>query len=200
MSKAEARALLTLPSDAEVYLFLGQIRPYKNLPVLIDAFRKNPAQNAYLIIAGHAPDPGYRHRIRELAQSDKRVICSMEFVETDHIQHFMRAADVVVLPYQEILNSGSAILALSYERPVVGPRIGSLAELEQVFGSTWVHVYSGELSAEVLTEAMAQAKAMGNTHVEQLHTAMEQLSWSRVAKLTASAYRLVLAGQRLSKG
>ena len=43
------------------------------------------------------------------------------FVPDGEVQHYLLAADAVVLPFKEILTSGSAMLALSFGRPVVAP-------------------------------------------------------------------------------
>jgi beta-1,4-mannosyltransferase len=56
----------------------------------------------------------------------------------------------VVLPYRDILNSGSSLLALSRNRPVLAPRLGSLPEMQAHVGKDWLHLYDGALSAEVL--------------------------------------------------
>jgi beta-1,4-mannosyltransferase len=53
----------------------------------------------------------------------------------------MRAADLIALPYKEILNSGSAILALSFDRPILVPAAGALAELSE--WSAYTRVSSG---------------------------------------------------------
>jgi len=51
------------------------------------------------------------------------------FIDDAELQFFIRAADAVVLPFRDVLTSGSAILALSFGRPVVAPRIGNLVEI-----------------------------------------------------------------------
>jgi glycosyltransferase involved in cell wall biosynthesis len=41
---------------------------------------------------------------------------------------FLGAADFVVLPYREVHMSGSCVLAISYGRPVIAPRMGLIPE------------------------------------------------------------------------
>jgi beta-1,4-mannosyltransferase len=45
------------------------------------------------------------------------------------MQLYLNACDVVVLPYRSILNSAVAMLAFTFQRPVVAPRAGCLEEL-----------------------------------------------------------------------
>jgi len=41
----------------------------------------------------------------------------------------MNACDVVVFPYQEILTSGAVILAMSFGRACVAPRLGCIQDV-----------------------------------------------------------------------
>src|SRR3546814_10110494 len=65
-------------------------------------------------------------------------VCSSDLI-TDE-------ADAVVLPYRDIVNSGSALLALSRFRPVIAPRLGSLIELQGQVGEDWLWLYDGPLT------------------------------------------------------
>jgi hypothetical protein len=64
-------------------------------------------------------------------------------------------SDAVVLPYRDILNSGSAIFALSRSRPVLAPRLGSLIELQAQVGFEWIYLYDGNLTVNVLEDFLA---------------------------------------------
>ena len=54
---------------------------------------------------------------------------------------FFSAADLVVLPFSDIMHSGSAILALSFNKPVLVPARGALPELQTRVGAAWVQTY-----------------------------------------------------------
>src|SRR3546814_12732881 len=60
VTKADARADLGLEPDARVVLFLGQLRPYKNVPALLRAFRRLPDEKLRLVIAGLPANPAVR--------------------------------------------------------------------------------------------------------------------------------------------
>ena len=64
-----------------------------------------------------------------------------------------------MLPYRQVTNSGSAVLALSARRPILGPRMGSLPEVQQLVGEDWVRLYEGSLSHTHLAEAIGWAAA-----------------------------------------
>ena len=53
----------------------------------------------------------------------------------DDVQDYLRAADIVVLPYTESSNSFVALLALSFDRPILAPGIGAFPELAAIVGT-----------------------------------------------------------------
>jgi beta-1,4-mannosyltransferase len=115
-------------------------------------------------------------------------------VDRDRVQYFLRAADLVVLPYTEILNSGSALLALSFDRPILVPAIGAIPELYELAGGDWVRLYEGELTPELLSDAMRWAKQRSPDEFE--HAPLDALDWNRLARLTLEAFRSVCDEQR----
>ncbi len=187
LSRAEARARLALPPDGPVIVSLGQIRPYKNLPHLISTFRHLPEPAARLLIAGKASDLGLVGELRTAAEGDARVRLDLAFIAPEVVQVYLRAADLVVLPYTEILNSGSAILALSFARPVLVPSQGAMQELARDMGPEWVRTYSGALRPHTLTEALRWAEATPRDPVRLF----PGMSWDRIAQQTLFAYRVL---------
>ena len=74
------------------------------------------------------------------------------------IASWLRAADLVVLPYRAIQNSGSAMLALSADRPVVVPALGAMRELQAAVGEDWVRCYEGDFDADELERSIRWAR------------------------------------------
>jgi glycosyltransferase involved in cell wall biosynthesis len=128
VSRAAAREKLGLSEGDYVFLFLGLCKPYKNLEGLIAAFRRMP-EGAKLVIAGRFQSRAYQAAIEAaLAGLGRRVVFHPRYVADEELQIYLRACDAVVLPYTEILTSGSAMLALSFGKPVVAPAIGFLKD------------------------------------------------------------------------
>src|SRR5579862_4192192 len=126
IGRDEARTRLGLAKDDFVFLFAGLCKPYKNLQLLISEFEKLPGRPV-LVIAGAFQDPAYQAAIQAAAErSSARILLRPGFVSQADMQIYMRACDVVVAPYAEVLTSGTAILALSFGRPVVAPAVGYL--------------------------------------------------------------------------
>ncbi|WP_051261482.1 glycosyltransferase [Desulfovibrio inopinatus] len=130
MGRDEARRKLELDQSALVFLFFGQIRGYKGLDELVEAFSQTVgSQNtAFLIIAGK-PVGIDENNIIELAQRYPNIGLVLDYIPDDEIQVFFNAADFVVLPYKKVLTSGSIYLALSYGVPVIAPARGLLSEV-----------------------------------------------------------------------
>ena len=145
VSREGARRRLGLEPDERVLLTLGQIRPYKGLDRLLD-FVDGPGAadpRLRLLVAGslvrHPDGPALRERLAAMP----RVVAHPSRVRDDEMQVWLRAADLAVLPYVNVLNSGSFLLAESFGLPVVAPRVGALAAYD---GSAHARLFDdGEL-------------------------------------------------------
>lgn len=188
-STVDARAELGIGSKSQVLLFFGRIRNYKNLPLLIESFSRLTG-DVTLCIAGCPDSADVTRKITTLATHDSRIHLHLRDIADDRVQHFFRAADLVVLPYREILNSGTAMLALSFARPVLVPDLGAMSELRCMFGAEWVRAYSGPLTPLHLAESLNWAR----TSSRSLRPALELVDWSTLAKQTLHAYSEIVGG------
>jgi glycosyltransferase involved in cell wall biosynthesis len=128
VSVQEARDRLDLSGAGCVFLYFGQIRPYKGLGRLLEAFEEADLPGARLVIAGRPKGSRYAERIAERARADARIHLSIGYVPDDEVQLYLKAADAVVLPYERSLTSGAAVLAMSFGRAVVMPAMGCAVE------------------------------------------------------------------------
>jgi glycosyltransferase involved in cell wall biosynthesis len=126
LTKSEACGLLDITQYDRVLLFFGMIRPYKQVPTLIEIFSKLPAQSTCLIIAGKPLQTELREQIRRIGAENPNILLNLRYIPEDEIPILFAAADFVILPYDRVFNSGAAILAMGQSTPVVAPRKGSL--------------------------------------------------------------------------
>lgn len=127
--RSVARSQLGLSDSEFVFLFIGSCNRYKNLQGLIQAFEQLDGDPT-LVIAGKFQDAGYESEIREaVARSSSRIVLRPGFVPDEDLQIYFRACNAVTTPYHRSLSSGSAILAMSFGRPVIAPRMGGLKNL-----------------------------------------------------------------------
>ena len=185
VSRAEARTQLRLPADSRIAAFVGHIRPYKNVPHLIQVFRQIPEDRARLLIAGEPNDSAVREELLKTAGTDTRVLMVLRLIRDEELQIYLRAADLVVLPFTDILNSGSALLALSFDRPILVPRMGAVADLERQLGPQWVRAYSGALTPGHLARTLEDAHDCPLGRCEGIN----RFGWESLGQETWDAFR-----------
>lgn len=191
VGRREARSKLGLSDQDIVFLYVGQIRSYKNVPALIEAFRGLNSPQVRLVIAGRPHGNQLTHAIENAMHGDPRILPYLRFVPDEELQLFMNAADLVVLPYQEILNSGSALMALSFGKPILVPNRGVMAELQATFGDNNVITYDGEFTSASLANVLEKFSAEPAEGDSLIQRVTEELAWGRIGEATVSFYRQV---------
>lgn len=134
---------------------IGNVRRYKNPEALAAAVARTA--DAELRIAGECREPALAQALEAVASP--RVALDLAYQSDDDLERAVEAADAVVQPYREILNSGSVLYALSRRRPVMAPRMGSLEELQAQVGRDWLWLYDGDFSDAVLCDFLVWLRA-----------------------------------------
>ena len=197
--KDEARRALDLPAEVPVVLFVGRIRPYKNVARLVKVFREMDApERAHLVVAGNPASEALRRRIEAAAAGAERVRLALRFIPEAGLPAYLAAADLVALPYRDVLHSGSALLALSFDRPVLVPGRGAMSELQAQVGPRWVQTFAGESSnaetKQLTSEALRDALRWALRVKRPARAPLGALGWDQVATQTVEAYHVVARG------
>lgn len=121
-----ARQAVGLPAERIIFGFIGNVRPYKNVPLLIEAFCRLPRGIAALLLAGKQQPTLDLSGIEPEARAE--MVINDTVIEEEVLPLHLAACDAVVLPFGHILTSGSLMLALSLETPVIVPAVDSLLE------------------------------------------------------------------------
>lgn len=135
MTPAQARSKLGISAEAKVILFFGNIGEYKGLEYLVSGFQQLASKDSsyHLIIAG-SPRQGseeYLDGIRETighSSYSERVIQRIAYIPDEDTELYFKAADVLVLPYTYVFQSGVLFLGYSFGLPVIATDVGSLEE------------------------------------------------------------------------
>jgi glycosyltransferase involved in cell wall biosynthesis len=184
---AAARSGLGLDRDDEVVLFFGYIREYKGLDLLLEAWpavrEARPA--ARLLIAGD-PVRLAAQRRDDLAAWATRLgaVSRFEYIPFDDVSRYFGAADVLVMPYRHISQSGVLYLALSLGVPVVATEVGALPEvLDDGVSALLVPPESPDALAAALIRVLGdrglrERLARGGERVAEEH------SWPAIARRT----------------
>jgi beta-1,4-mannosyltransferase len=178
-----SRESLGIPARATVFLAFGLIRAYKGIDLLIEEFMRLGCSDTHLIVAGYVSKAQLKQRIVELSGSVSNIHCILRRTDDDELVKLLQLSDIVVLPYRQITNSGSALLALSAGRPILGPRMGSLPEVRQLVGEDWVRLYEGQFSHSHLAEAIAWAAT------PRRPPRMKPFAWPDIARQTLGFYK-----------
>jgi beta-1,4-mannosyltransferase len=150
------------PSVPGRLLYFGLIRPYKGLEGLIEGFRAvGPWRSAgmTLRIVGNPSTAELRARIEGACSTDERISALLEYVDDETLAREIGQAELVVLPFRHMHNSGSLVLALSLDRPVLVPRNDVNAALAEEVGPGWIHMYDGDPDETALLSALKQASS-----------------------------------------
>lgn len=99
-------------------LHFGQIRPYKGVEELIDAYRELSGA-ALLDIAGKPLDAPYAGELMARVAGVDGVDLKLGFIPDVQLWALLKRCTMVVLPFRAVWNSGSILLALSARCPVL---------------------------------------------------------------------------------
>lgn len=187
VDRRTARHRFGLQAEHFVYLFFGNVRPYKGLEKLLATFCALPGQHLRLLIGAKVYNEYGDRFVEQARQADPRIIVApSRFFANEEFQHFFNAADVTVLPFVDVLTSGSAITALGFGMPLITPAVGCLPEVvDQTMG-----VLYDQQQPEALATAM---RAVQQRDLAPLRQAAYQralaLDWGQIGRLTLEAYR-----------
>lgn len=187
VSRREARRRLGLENRHRVVLFIGAIKPYKNVPSLIRTFARVRGEDLRLVVAGEPSSEALRAEVISAAANDDRVQLHLNLVKDEDLQVFLGAADLVVLPFRGIMNSGSVFLALSFGRPVLVPDKGAMRELRSILGPAFISIYDGEIEPASIERAL---NSLPDRQAERdlAETLRRTCGWSEIAERTLAFY------------
>lgn len=164
--------------------YFGLIRRYKAVDTLISAFRATADPSLSLFVGGKPSTAELRAELTALAEPDPRVATHLEFLTDAELVAAASAAQLVVLPYREMHNSGGVLAALSLDRPVLVPENEVNAQLAAEVGPGWVHTYASALDAAALTSTLATVAAAAPGRPD-----LSARDWTTAAELHLQAYR-----------
>lgn len=180
--------------------FTGLMRRYKGVEGLLRAFLAtgNMMDGLTLRLAGKPSTPELSGIISRLGAPDPRIRLDLRFLSDAELVDVVTSSELVVLPYRFMHNSGVLLTALSLNRPVLAPRNAVNERISQEVGPGWVHMYEGDLSPDVIIEALQSVR----TQARPASPEFLSRSWPETAARHASAYEraLFLSHRRESAG
>jgi D-inositol-3-phosphate glycosyltransferase len=208
IGRLDARQRLGLRPDEGVLLFFGLVSPYKGLEHLVSALGQLRANGRkyLLLIAGRIKEcPEYWESIQQLIaqhQLSDQVRTELRHIPDDEVEIYFKAADVLVMPYNNIFQSGVLFLAYRFGLPVIAANVGSMGE--DVISGTTGFVFRAKDSNDL---ARTIEGFFSSPLYKELETrrqtirdyAFERYSWTRIGELTNLVYKSVAGMQNAGR-
>ncbi|MGA7127500.1 MAG: glycosyltransferase family 4 protein [Chthoniobacterales bacterium] len=197
LKSEKAKARIGLSSSNKAILFFGNIAPYKGLEHLVQALALLVAKDPdyKLVIAGRPKNcAGYWEDIQRQIKSlrlQQYIIEKIEYIPDEETEIYFRAADLLILPYVNIFQSGVLFLGYNFGLPVVATDVGSLRE-EILEGQTGFVCSPGsppalaeKIEAYFLSSLYRQ---LPSARSDISDFAAEKYSWTKVGEITRTVY------------
>src|SRR5262249_30447043 len=125
-----------------------------------------------------------------------RIIQRIEYIPDELTELYFKAADVLILPYTQVFQSGVLFLSYSFGLPVIAADVGTLREeiVEGVTGFAVKPRDSVDLASKV--EKYFNSELFGdleNRRPQISKYANERYSWDKVAAITMAVYSNLLS-------
>jgi glycosyltransferase involved in cell wall biosynthesis len=177
-------------TEKPVVLCFGLMRPYKGIDLLLDAW--HGIDDAELWIAGMpkfdiAP-------LRRAAPANVRFV--PRFIGDTELPAYFQRADLVVLPYREIDQSGVLFTALAFGKPLLLSDVGGFPEIAATGAARTFP--TGEVPAlhAALRELLSDPAAL-SVMAERAHAAAAgPYSWDAIARRTLGLYHSLTSPEK----
>ena len=210
LTRSEARRRLGIEDSAPTMLFFGNIAPYKGLAFLVEAYRRIALRHPdyRLIIAGQLTR-GCELYMKDVQRaiatdaSQSRIVQRIEFIPDDEAETYFKAADVLVLPYTHVYQSGVLISGYTFGLPAVASDVGSFKD-DIVEGETGFLCRPCDPIdlARVIEEYFESDlfAALGRRREEIREHARARYSWATVSRMTRLIYQHLLDQRHSTAG
>lgn len=175
-----------------VWLTFGWVEAKKHYEDVVAALPQHP--DATYLIAGEPRTDRDREMLDDVLETARSLgvadrVRHVGYVPDEDVPTVFSAADVVVLPYDRVTQSGVVNLALAYERPVVASELPSFEELRDRFGCLATYDDAAEL-AELLGRIESEDEYRADL-VSKAAEYARTVTWNRFATHTVSLYDCV---------
>jgi glycosyltransferase involved in cell wall biosynthesis len=200
LPRREVRRALGVPQESFVFLCFGELRAYKEIDVLLEAFSELSLPHARLVVAGNPKIGGVASAVRAAYADNPRVISLLEFVPEGQVAELFHASDAAVLPRGDGGTSGSLVLALSLGLPVVATDVPTIRELTRDGEAGWLfHPHDVSSLRTALERAGAdpsEVQARGRCALE----IAKELDWTGIAERLGELLDHTMGEERPRRG
>lgn len=176
-------------------LFFGQIKEEKGLDILLSAMKivcaKN--KNITLTIAGRPWRMDLKALSAQISATGllENIKTHFRYIRNEEVPSFFKNADLIVLPYKRIYQSGVLLMTMSYGRPVLVSDLAPMLEIikNKENGFTFKTGIADNLAEKIL-DLYAHRKQLDEAAQQALVDISEKYDWGQVAKKTIDVYTI----------
>ena len=167
--------------DSKYISFIGLIRKYKGVEILIHSLKYLKKENIKLIIAGEFYDSIDKYlKIIDDLDLNEKIIIDNNFLDSKKIRDYICASELVIQPYVKASQSGITPISYFYETPLIVSNVKGLREIierdksGEIFNKT-----SEDLSKCILDSIKSENQEIYRSNIRKSKT---KYTWSRFIK------------------
>jgi glycosyltransferase involved in cell wall biosynthesis len=181
----------SLQTDKRVVLFFGLLRPYKGIDVLLEAWRGIEDAELWIIGMPLMNISSLLEQLRSLP-GPPTVRLVPRYVSDAELAGYFARADLLVLPYRQIEQSGVLFTALAFGKPLLLSDVGGFAELALTGAARVVPAGDSRALHEALAELLGDPSALALMGERARAAAAGEYAWGTIAQRTLALYESLL--------
>lgn len=185
--KMESRNKLGISNDKLVFLFFGQIKKVKGVDVLLKALVSlhQKYKEIYVIIAGNVWKSDFTECDNIIKNNDLSncLRTDIKYIPDEDVKYYYSAADVCVLPYTDVYQSGVIQLAYGYKKPVIATKLPAFTQfVKEDFTGFLADVGDVNSLVHAFEKAIANREQLNAMGVNGYEIVKRELNWDDLAK------------------
>ena len=195
-TQKKAKEYFKISQNKKVLLFFGMIKKVKGLEILLKAFKNVVKKNndIVLIIAGKVwkNDFSLYQSIIDKNNLNEYCIIHNRFIAQEKVSLYYNVADLVVLPYKKIYQSGVMLMAMSYDVPVLASDLPPIKEMidDEVNGFLFASEDTDALSNK-LNDILLKPKLLESVKINANKLIKQKFCWNTIGAQTKLAYESI---------
>jgi glycosyltransferase involved in cell wall biosynthesis len=199
IAKPEARAQFDWRAEEIVIVFIGHIKRYKGLDLLLEAMARAETARRMRLVLGvvwRADRDANYDALVERVRAKHAVEILDRIPERDETVALMSGADLMALPYREASASAPGMIAMRFGLPIIAANTGSFPGM---LGDALAEWLVPAEDAEALAHALERFCALPDGERAAFSDAIRmrgetEFSWRSIAERTLSVYARVERG------
>ncbi len=195
--KKQSRQALGIDKDKFVYLFFGQIKEVKGVDVLLQAYaemlQKHPElkNQVQLVIAGSVwkTDFGKCEEIIKREQLSGSLKLDIRYIPDEEVDDYYSTADICVLPYREVYQSGVIQLTYAHRKPAIVTRIPAFMDIVDESRGILCEPNDVDSLAKAMYQAYEKREELAGMADVGYDYIAERFDWNKIGKEIVKLYQ-----------